>query len=168
MKEDEFHLAWPDEIKVNVTITWTKPAPHDLLFSGGLDEDDTAYFYSIVGRVDREWWPFYIGMTHAQSAAKRNQQVDHQERLKLLKKKNKGQDFSITLGTPTFPKGTRVTSSLIGKIEGLLIYSNWNDLMVNKKKTQGFSSNQSIYISNTGWAEHLEKEVAYGVFYREA
>ena len=109
MIDDDYYFAWPGSCDILAEINWSRPAPHDLLFSGGMQEDDSAYFYSLVSRVGKEWLPFYIGMTHTQSAAIRNKQPDHQRRLAKLKKENKGQIFSITLGTPNFLRGNITT-----------------------------------------------------------
>ena len=80
---ETFTASWPDYFDVNVDIAWTPPAPHDLLFSNGIPENDYAYFYAIVARVDREWWPYYIGMTYKQTAAVRHRQADHVQQRSL-------------------------------------------------------------------------------------
>lgn len=54
MLEDSFDAAWPDFFEVVADIEWTPPAPHDLLFSGGVKADETAYFYSIVAYVGKQ------------------------------------------------------------------------------------------------------------------
>lgn len=137
----------------------------EVLFSGQVEEDSTAYFYSIVAESGKQWWPYYIGMTYRQSAAIRNQQLDHQRRYQELCKAHSGKTFRISLGTPTFHRGAESLEA-ISAMEGLLIYSNWHEDMVNQKKVQTFSSVQHLYVCNTGWTEHLEPELAFGVFYR--
>jgi len=49
-----------------------------------------------------------------------------------------------------------------------LIYANWHEDMVNKKKIESFSSEKSYYIRNEGFIQHLEAdEIIYGVLYRD-
>jgi hypothetical protein len=165
MHDKEFHFAWPDFCTVAVEISWTKPAPHDLLFSGHLEEDQTAYFYSVVAYTDKRWVPYYIGMTHSQSAAIRNRQSDHISRLSKLKEKFPAHTFSICLGTPTFVEG-KPNKETIEAVEGLLIYANWHEEMINERKIKTFCSHEQIYLRNTGFSEHIEHELAYGVMYR--
>jgi hypothetical protein len=167
MQKDEFRFAWPEHLDLEVTINWSKPELHDVLFSGGIDDDDTAYFYAIVSKKKGEWWSFYIGMTYAQSSSVRNGQADHHQRLERLRRVCPGSTFRITLGTPTFTKGAaRVSSKVIGTLEALLIYSNWHEGMINNRKTVSFAQSKQIYIKNTGWTKHLSTEIGYGVFYR--
>ena len=160
-----YEMAWPDYFDLVADIEWTWPVPYDLLFSGGVEADETAYFYSIVAYVDKRWWPYYIGMVFDQFPSVRNQQPDHRIRLEKLQGRNKALTFSITLGTPAFHVGRRTRDS-IAAIEGLLIYGNWHEDMINERKINRFSHAKQIYIRNIGWHEHLEPEVAYGVFYR--
>lgn len=165
MRNEDFYFAWPDHCSVVVEISWTKPAPHDLLFSGHLEEDLTAYFYSIVAYSDNRWVPYYIGMIHSQSAAIRNRQKDHISRLNKLKERFPSHTFSICLGTPIFEVG-KPKKETIETLEGLLIYANWHEGMINEKKIQKFSSYEQIYLRNTGFSEHIEYELTYGVMYR--
>lgn len=165
MVNGAFEAAWPRYFDLIAEVEWTPPVPHDLLFSGGVAADETAYLYSIVGYVDKGWWPYYIGMVFDQSVSIRNQQADHRTRLMKLKEANPEVGFSIALGTPRFREG-RPTRSAIEAIEGLLIYANWHEGMINERKINRFSHAKQIYIRNVGWAEHVEVEIAYGVFYR--
>lgn len=162
---ETFTASWPDYFDVNVDIAWTPPAPHDLLFSNGIPENDYAYFYAIVARVDREWWPYYIGMTYKQTAAVRHRQADHVQRLARLRTNHPGVTFSLCLGVPTFQVG-RDDPGTIRDIESLLIYANWHEDMVNIRGIEKFRSHQQIYVHNSGWTDHLYKEVSCGVFYR--
>lgn len=161
MIDNAFGFAWPDYIDLSVTIEWTKPFPYDFLFSGEMAENDTAYFYAIVGFHNKKWKPFYVGMTCQQNAAIRHKQQDHKTRLGELKAKY-GIDFSLSLGTPSGISDNDLTAETIGEIEGLLIYANWHDDMVNKRKIDDFSSKRQIYIRNTGWTSHTVPELAYG------
>ncbi len=165
MKKNEFYAAWPDYFDVVVDIDWTEPKAHKNLFSGEIPENETAYFYAIVSKFSGEWWPYYVGMTIRQTAAVRNQQPDHRAKLQKLHDSRPRQEFLITLGTPRFERGS-AKSETIHAMEGLLIYGNWHQDMVNEKKVQTFTSVQHIHIRNVGWSEHLEPELAYGVFYR--
>lgn len=141
------------------------PAPHDLLFSNGIPENDYAYFYAIVARVDREWWPYYIGMTYKQTAAVRHRQADHVQRLARLRANHPGVTFSLCLGVPTFQVG-RDDPGTIREIESLLIYANWHEDMVNDSGINNCRPGRQIYVHNSGWTDHLYKEVSCGVFYR--
>lgn len=165
MITDSFLVAWPDYFDLVAEINWTPPSPRDLVISGNLDEDATAYFYSIVSRVDKTWWPYYIGMTYNQSVSLRLTQSDHLNRLALLTREHPNRDFSISLGTPNFKVGRRDRRT-IEAIEGLLIYSNWHESMINDRKINRFSDAKQMYVRNVGWNEHVEPEAAYGVFYR--
>ena len=40
MISNTFTACWPDYFDVNVDIAWTPPAPHDLLFSNGIPENE--------------------------------------------------------------------------------------------------------------------------------
>ncbi len=165
MKELDFYISWVDEFAIVGEINWTKPYTHDLLFSGNIEDDDEAYFYSIVAFKDKEWWPYYIGMVFEQTISERLNQPDHKKRLENLRKKYPSLNFTVSLGTPSFNKG-KVSQSNISAVEGLLIYSNWHDDMVNERKISKFSSLKQIYIKNTGFIEHLHEEIVYGVLYR--
>ena len=165
MLEEPLEAAWPEWFEFWTQIEWTEPAPHDLLFSGGIREDQTAKLYSIVARAKNEWWPYYIGMTEQQAVSNRLQQSDHVERLERLRSAHPNLNFSVCLGTPTSIRGT-LCRDTVGAIEGLLIYANWHEDMDNSRKINRFSNQRQIYVQNTGWTEHLEKEVAYGVLYR--
>ncbi len=160
-----FKAAWPEYFNVVVDVDWTPPFSHAELFSGGVSENESAYFYSIVALSRGEWWPYYIGMTFRQTVATRNGQADHLARIDRLKKAHPRHEFMLTLGTPRFEVGS-VTLDIIGAIEGLLIYGNWHPEMDNSKKVQTFSPVQHLFVRNTGWSEHLEPELAYGVFYK--
>ena len=165
MLNDPFEFSWPDSCDIVADISWTKPSPHDLLFSGGIDENDSAYFYSIVAYAERDWWPYYIGMTHRQSASIRNKQADHRARLSKLKFDYPSLTFSISLGTPTFATGT-LSEANIKAVEGLLIYTNWHEKMDNSKNVARYAASMQIYVRNVGWNAHLYPESAYGAFYR--
>ncbi|WP_019025415.1 MULTISPECIES: hypothetical protein [unclassified Thioalkalivibrio] len=165
MPANEFQAAWPDQFNLVAEIDWTRPAPHDLLFSGGVEEDQWAYLYAIVAWVDKGWWPYYIGKTFAQTVSRRNQQPDHRARLDKLQAKHPSLTFSVSLGTPDITSG-RFDEGAIDAIEGLLIFSNWHEDMANERKINSFSHKHQVRLKNTGWTDHLEKEIAYGVFYR--
>lgn len=165
MIEGSFETAWPGYFDLVADIEWTQPVPKDLLFSDGVEADGAAYFYSIVAYVEKQWWPFYIGMVFDQCVSIRNQQPDHHDRLVKLQNENPGLTFSMTLGTPFFRVGRRTRGS-ISAIEGLLIYGNWHEGMINERRINRFSHAKQIYVRNIGWHEHVEPELAYGVFYR--
>ena len=161
----DFRAAWPDYFDVIAEIEWSHPVSHEHLFSAGIPENDTAYFYSIVAESRGEWWPYYIGMTCKQTVAKRNQQPDHQVRLAALQESHPSLKFMLTLGTPMFERGSP-SDEVIGFMEGLLIYGNWHEEMVNLKKIQTFNSVRHVFIQNIGWSHHVEPELAFGVFYK--
>lgn len=164
MITDKFNSVWPDYFDVMLDIKWSEPLDYEKVFSG-VEENDSAYFYAIVAEVNKEWRVFYIGMTYKQNVAKRNSQPDHRLRLQKLNHKYKKLIFCLSLGTPIFKKG-KVNKKIIETIEGLLIYSNCNEDIQNYKKTEKFKSDKQIYINNIGWTQHIEQEVAHGVFYR--
>ena len=163
--EGYYDIAWPDYFDLVAEVEWTQPVPHDLLFSGGVDADETAYFYSIIAYLNKQWWPYYIGMVFDQYASVRNQQKDHRDRLAKLQNRHPGVTFSITLGTPFFRAG-RLTRDSVSAIEGILIYGHWHDGMINERRINRFSHAKQIFVRNIGWHEHVESEIAYGVFYR--
>lgn len=167
MHTDHFYLIWPESCTLDVEISWTKPAPFDVLFSGHIEEDATAYFYSIVAFSNKAWVPYYIGITNRQTASVRNAQPDHLRRQQVLARKFPTHNFSICLGTPQFNVGT-LTKATIETLEGLLIFAHWHEDIENKKKTHSFSARHQIYLRNTGFTEHLIPELAFGAMYRTA
>ncbi|MDG9672105.1 hypothetical protein ONV78_30510 [Hahella sp. CR1] len=164
MMNSVFKPAWPEYFDVIAQLEWSEPYTHDELFSGKVKENVSAYFYSIVAQSKRVWWPYYIGMTMDQTVAARNQALDHIERMERLRIAYPKLNFMVTLGTPFFSQG-QAKRDVIYAIEGLLIYGNWHSDMVNEKKIQTFNSIPHIFIENIGWIEHVEKELAFGVFY---
>jgi hypothetical protein len=165
ISESEFYFARPDEIAIKAAIEWTIPSTHDVLFSGLLPADATAYFYVIVSLHQRQWIPHYIGKIYAQCSSQRHRAADHVERLRDLQERYPNRTFHLSLGTPTF---TGIPGDpdpqTIDDLEGLLIYSNWNEDMVNKRKIDSFVCSRQIYLENTGFNQHLWKRAAYGVF----
>ena len=162
----DFYFAWPDAVEVQANIEWTIPATHDVLFSGLIEADATAYFYAIVSLDKKVWRTHYIGKVYAQSSSRRHRAADHIARLQELQRNYPGRVFHLTLGTPRFDDGIENPDELtIDKIEGLLIYSNWNEDMINKRKIDTFNCSRQISIENTGFNQHLCKRSAYGVFY---
>lgn len=164
-EEKTFYVAWPDYVDLKVSIRWTAPAMHDVLFSNHVAEDDEAYFYAITARCRGAWYAYYIGMVYDQSASLRHRQGDHVERLAELKRRHPDLNFGISLGVPDF-NGVCFDRRMIEEIEGLLIYSNWHEDMINIRKVDFFCSPRQIHVKNTGFSDHLEKEVFYGVTYR--
>ncbi|HCT05167.1 hypothetical protein [Pseudomonas sp. BIGb0164] len=165
MIDSPFNASWPEWFDVNVDVAWTKPVPHDVLYCGAIPEDDYAYFYAVVARKGGEWLPYYIGMTYRQTVSIRLQQADHIRRLAELREAHPDVTFSICLGVPSFTSGIDDLAT-IEDIEGMLIYANWHENMLNKRGVDKFRSRQQIYIHNSGWTDHLYKEVSCGVFYR--
>lgn len=165
MINNDFYAAWPEYFDVIADISWSIPINYEHIFNA--PENKTAYFYTIVSKVNETWEIYYIGMTYNQSAAVRVQQLDHRRRLNNLQSMYPRQVFSLSLGTPKFMRG-RITKKLIEVIEGLLIYGNWHEKMINSKKIQLFKDLKQIYINNIGWTEHIETEVAHGVFSRNS
>lgn len=165
MISGNFQAKWPEYFDVKAEIDWTQPVAHSDLFSGAVQENETAYFYSIVALDGDKWLPYYIGMTFNQTAAIRNKQIDHSARLERLKLRFPEHKFMITLGTPRFELGS-ITQDAIGAIEGLLIYGNWHSEMDNVKKVQTFNSIPHVFVRNVGWSEHVEPELAFGVFHK--
>ena len=167
MNETGYSIVHPDEFSLYSEIMWSKPYPYEVLYTGHAEEDYEASFYSIVAYSEKEWWSYYIGMVYEQCISDRHKQEDHKRRLKYLQSKNKNLNFSISLGTLKLLHGARITKKVVDEIEGLLIYGNWNEYMVNKKKIEHFSSDRTFHITNKGFIEHLEsEELAYGVFQR--
>ena len=168
MEPGTFEFAHPDDVAVRATIHWSTPYAHEVLLTGNADEDEGTYFYAIVAYTDREWWTYYIGMSYDQWVSDRHKQPDHVEKLKELRRNNKETNFQVSLGAVKFAPYTRVTRALIEELEGLLIYANWHEDLVNKKKTEGFHSKRSFHVENAGFVDHLETaEIAYGVVYRK-
>jgi len=163
---NNFNWAFDDEIDIDVVINWSKPVTHDMLYSGLAESEETACLYAIIGKTKEGWWPYYIGMTYFQYVSDRNKGKDHQQRLKKLKRKYPKIVWHITLGTIEV-KNRNISESLVKRIEGLLIYSNWHTELINKKKIFGFNSNKPIRIKNTGFTEPFYKEIGYGVFVKE-
>lgn len=161
-----FEWAFEDEISIDAVINWSKPASHDMLYSGLVDEEGPTFFYSIIGKTKDGWYPYYIGMTYFQYVSTRNKAQDHQKRLDYLKRKYPKMVWHLTLGKLTLKSG-KISESLIKKIEGLLIYSNWHEELINKKKIYGFTSGKQIRIKNTGFTGPFYKEIGYGVFVKE-
>ena len=59
---DFLRWAREEEIDLRTSINWSTPLAHDMLNSGISADDESAYFYAIVGRFEREWWSYFIGM----------------------------------------------------------------------------------------------------------
>jgi hypothetical protein len=165
ISESYFCFSWPDHVPVIAQIEWTLPSTYDVLFSGLIQEDATAYFYAIVSFHKKEWITHYIGKVYAQRSSQRHRATDHIKRLSNLKKSYPGRAFHLTLGTPIFSDRRENPDSLtIDQIEGLLIYSNWSENMINVRKINSFSSSQEMSLENVGFNKHLWKRSAYGVF----
>ncbi|GAA3955584.1 hypothetical protein [Allohahella marinimesophila] len=156
-------LGWAHEkeIDLRATINWSTPLSEDMLPTGMSADEDTAYFYAIVGRFEREWQSYYIGMVYSQFVSTRHRNNDHLTRLKDLKSKHPDTVWHLTLGTLTL-QDKRLNEGLVKKVEGLLIYSHWHDKCVSRTRSLRFSCDQSIQISNTGFNEPFHKTVAYG------
>jgi hypothetical protein len=165
MTTSDFKFAWPEHFNIQGTIDWTKPITHDLLFTDEISENNTAYFYSIVALKNKHWHSFYIGMVFKQCVSERHKQADHKTRLKKLQENHPNLQFLLTLGTPILTTG-ELTQATIEEIEGLLIFSNWHEQMVNPRKIKTFLGRNQIHIENTGWTKHLVQEMGYGVVYR--
>lgn len=164
----DFYFAWPDSISVQAKINWTNPLTHDVLFSGLIPEDATAYFYAIVSTDRKIWTTHYIGKVYAQKSSQRHRSADHVARLKELQENYPTRIFHLTLGTPIFDGEIEIPNeTVIDQIEGLLIYSNWNEEMVNKRKIDTFHCASQISLENTGFSNHLCKRSAYGIFYSD-
>ena len=158
-----YEYAHEDEIDLIVTIDWSNPITHDVLYSGLSDSDETAYFYAIVGRFEKQWWAYYIGKVNNQYVSQRHKNQDHKQRLRTLRESYPDTVWHITLGTPHV-EGGRVTSGVVDDIEGLLIYSHWHEETINKLKISRFSSSRSIKVINRGFSDPFYKEIGYGVF----
>jgi len=167
MKNNGYLIAHPEEIRIRANIVWSKPYSYDVLLSGHADEDCDANFYAIVGYVDNNWWSFYIGMVVDQCVSDRHKNADHRDRLRELKANNRDVTFNLSLGVVHPKAGTNITNALIENIEGLLIYANWHEDLVNKKKIVDFTSGNTFQIINKGFIDHLEvEEIVYGVVYK--
>jgi hypothetical protein len=156
-----------EEIDLVATIDWSHPVTHDMLNTGLASSDDTAYFYSIIGLSDQEWWPYYIGKVYSQSISQRHKNSDHLKRIQKLKTMYPNVIWHITLGTLTFTDNKRINETLIDDLEGLLIYSNWHDESINKSKINNFSADRQIQITNTGFSDPFHSKIGYGVFVQE-
>lgn len=168
LEDVNFYFAWPDSVAVQVSIEWTIPSTHDVLFSGLIAEDATAYFYAIVSLEKKVWCTHYIGKVYSQNSSQRHRAADHIKRLQDLQEKYPSRVFHLTLGTPRFDGEIDNPKELtIDQIEGLLIYSNWSESMINKRKVDYFYCARQISVENTGFNHHLCKRSAYGVFYSE-
>jgi hypothetical protein len=166
LENTDFYFAWPEWVSIEAQINWTIPSTHDVLFSGLIDADATAYFYAIVSVVKKEWITHYIGKVFGQSASSRHKNVDHLNRLEKLRLDYPGRTFHLSLGTPVFSEGKGSPDApTIDQLEGLLIYSNWSEEMINLRKIEKFHCAQQISLENTGCVAHLCKRSAYGVFY---
>lgn len=169
INDTEYYVSFPDCVDVSAQINWTIPCTHDVLFSGLLEQDSTAYFYAIISLQKKSWVTHYIGKVFAQTASKRHRAPDHVARLNELKTAHPDLHFHLTLGTPVFIEECgSADPKTIDDIEGLLIYSNWTDAMINKRRIDSFVSERQIVIENTGFHQHLYKRSAYGVFSTEA
>jgi hypothetical protein len=165
LHEDEYAFSRPDAVSVRVRIDWSIPATHDVLFSGLLAEDDTAFFYAIVALDEKYWWPYYIGKVFAQNASTRHRAADHIERLNQLRLRHPARLFHLTLGTPHFEDGFGgADEGTIDELESLLIYTNQSERMINKQKMAYFASARQSAIENTGFSQHLWRRSASGVF----
>jgi hypothetical protein len=163
--EIDFRFSWPDHVPVVAQIDWTLPSTHDVLFSGLLEQDETAYFYAVISLYKRKWMTHYIGKVYAQCSSKRHRAADHVKRLNQLRELCPDRTFHLTLGTPKFADDTlSPDAKTIDAIEGLLIYSNWTIHLTNKRKIDSFSNRQEISLENVGFTKHVLKRSAYGVF----
>jgi hypothetical protein len=168
INDTSYYLSFPDVLDVAVQIEWTIPCTHDVLFSGLVDQDSTAFFYAIVSLQKKSWVTHYIGKVFAQNASQRHRAQDHLVRLNALKVQYPDFVFHLSLGTPMFVDGRGMADAkTIDDIEGLLIYSNWTGDMINKKRVEYFTCQRQIVIENIGFHNHLYKRSAYGVFSTE-
>lgn len=158
----KYRWAHENEIDLNVIIEWSKPVSFQELFDRNVDEEK-AYYYSIIGKIENCWKSFYIGKVYSQSGSARHKNNDHKERRNSLSKEYPKVDWQLTLGTPKFNETGRVNEDRIDIVEGLLIYSHWHDEILNASKVNYFRSDKSIRIENRGFAKPFKKHVAYGV-----
>lgn len=152
-----------EEVDIRVSIEWTKPVTHDVLKTGLVESDETAFFYIIIALINKKWVPFYIGKVYSQSVSERHKNTDHLRKIEGLTKDHPDVIWHIMLGTPSLLEG-KITTDKVDYIEGLLIYSNWHEALINRSKINGFISNKHIHIINTGFTDPLHKEIGYGVF----
>ena len=43
-----YEWAWPEELSIHASITWSRPYTYDLLNDGQVPQVDTAYLYSLI------------------------------------------------------------------------------------------------------------------------
>ena len=164
-----YEWVWPEELSIHAKVTWSQLYTYDILNDGQAPEDETAYLYSLVVKLDREWWPMYIGMVYGQNVSSRLRAEDHQRKRQALQRNHRDQRkyrdavVHLSLGTPEFVAGRR-TKSNVRTVEHLLIYSNWHEKMLNKRLIQNFRANSQILVENLGFTSHLNAKSGYGVF----
>lgn len=157
-----YNIPHQEYIQWQVDINWTKPHGFEVLNYGLIDEDEEAYLYCYVAEEDG-WWPYYIGKVYYRNVSARQRDRDHRERLSNLKQSYPDKNFYISLGTPEINGSSDFDDSILEAVEGLLIYANWHEDMINKRKIDYFKFHEFIKINNTGFVEHLYKESFYGI-----
>ncbi|MEL0169658.1 MAG: hypothetical protein VW877_16170 [Pseudomonadaceae bacterium] len=157
----KFKPSHPDYFDLIVDINWSSPTPYDEL--AGHADDDSAYFYAVVAHENEQWTPYYIGLVWSQTASVRHKNSDHKSRRERLKKLYPDLEFKVALGVPDLDVKD-IKKGVIEKLEGLLIYSQWNPRLDNTLKIERFYSDKHILIRNTGFNAPFDTEIGFGVF----
>ncbi len=163
---DQYQWAHKDEIGADVIIKWSNPLTTDTLYSEQMDAEDSPYFYAIIEKSNEKWTAYYIGMTYLQYVSDRNKAEDHQNRLLKLEAKYPDKLWHLTLGMVKLKSGN-ITEQLIGKIEGMMIYSHGQEELITKSMAKAYKSMNSMRIVNSGFIEPFFTEIVYGTFFRD-
>ena len=154
-------ICWECEAD-HYVLHWSRPLLYEEYVKNPLKLDD-AYFYSISAQWnDHEERILYIGMTCRQDVLSRMEQHG----IKRCKRKypRKSKNLIISVAEIIEYPGSRITDEMVKDIEALLIYSSWNESMVNARNIYGYKGRlcKQIHIVNSGFTL-LSDKVFWGV-----
>lgn len=160
--------AFKDEFQY-VNINWSELIEYEKFTEDRyIHETDYTMFYCILGQYsDFSFKVFYIGKVYKQYIRDRIRQPDHKRRYNKIKKFYPKHQLYITVGTIQLRGKSKITSFKIDQIESILIYSHWNEAMINEKNIFNYNvKNPYIIINDTPKELPLHKEIHLGVFVR--
>ena len=151
--------CWEDEAR-SIELHWSLPRSLEE-YEEELHKIYTAFFYSIsCPWTETDERLLYVGMTYKQNVWKRMNQHGLDKCRKKYPRKSK--NLIISVASIEDKKGN-ITKNLVNDIEALLIYSCWNEHMVNERSINGYTGRTSkqIRIVNHGYTL-LPREVFWG------
>lgn len=153
-------ICW-DSDAFHITLHWSLPRYHEE-YEEEQYKIDNAYFYSIACQwSEAEERLLYIGMTYKQDVWRRMKQYG----IRKCKEKYPRKARNLIISVATIEKmDGKIDEPLIRDIEALLIYSAWNQSMINERNINGYTGRleRQVLIENTGYAL-IPQKIFWGV-----